>query len=219
MVYTKKHDSVYYIYDNGEVWYFNLDNQGSKFIQDIVNATSLAIDDKNNKVYVGSTSGLYKINTNTNLAYKTYKTEPILSVCFKDDLYFTNKHRKVYKNNFYGGKMLSQMLNDVADDIVLDNENNLFFMKDRKVYRIKLDAGTPAIEVTDFPVNFMTMDEDDKLYLATDDGILLYNKYRHVLDKITKLYANALVFDKRRYPVYCVTDSLFRLKDPVDCIF
>ncbi|XP_053620726.1 uncharacterized protein LOC128681122 isoform X1 [Plodia interpunctella] len=223
MVYSKNENSVYFIYDQGGLiysggaGYYNLDNYQAGFFMGIRNATSFTVDDKKNRLYIGSADGLYAV-TDRNLPEKFPINEPILSLYFKDDLYFTNIRRKVYKFDLDGVKMVPEMRYDFADDIVIDDDNNLFFLKDKKVFRLKLNTGSPAFEVTDFPVNVMTMDVDDKLYIATNDGIFLYNRYKYALDKISNLRnVKALAFDKRWDPVYIVFDLLVRLKNPVEC--
>ncbi|XP_013194806.1 uncharacterized protein LOC106138243 [Amyelois transitella] len=223
MIYSSKENSVYFIYDqggilyNGGAGYYNLNNHQAGFFMGIRNATSLAVDNNKNRIYIGCAEGLYAV-TDGNLPERFPISEPILSLYYKDDLYFTNIRRKVYKFDLDGVKLVPEMRYDFADNIIVDDDNNLFFLKDKKVNRVKLDTGAPAFEVTEFPVNLMTMDVDGKLYVATNDGIYLYNRYKYALDKISNLKnVKALSFDKKWDPIYVVFDLLVRLKNPVEC--
>lgn len=210
-------NTLYFIYDQLSEWpnkalgYFNIDNKETGLIEGVRNATSIAIDKDYNRVYVGGSDGIYRINDKRIPEILSIR-DSIHSMFFKNALYYTNKIKKqayIYENNYINP--IYELHGVEAENIILDDDNNIFFTQGKTLFRVKM--GTKAINPHEqYRVDVLATDAYFKPYIGTKEGVYVYNKYKYVFDKVSSiLYLKALTFSKNDEPIFCVFDKLIRL--------
>nr|XP_026483907.1 uncharacterized protein LOC113391960 [Vanessa tameamea] len=190
--------------------HLNTETGTATVIQGVQNATAIAIDNFNGKIYVGGSDGLYKINEK-NKAEKLPIQDDIKSMHFKDNLYFINRRREAYKFEDGFATLVPELRGVEVDSLVFDDDNNIFFTQNSKLFRIKLD--TRAINTHEsYLANAIATDSYSKVYICTSNGLFVYNKYKYVFDKIANLNnLKAITFNKKNEPVYAAADYIVKL--------
>ncbi|XP_059054480.1 ommochrome-binding protein-like [Achroia grisella] len=224
LVYSRKDNTVYFLFNqgvlayDGSVGYINLDTRLSGYYKGIRNATSISIDDKKNRIYIGSVDGLYAIG-DRRIPEKFPLYEPIQHLFFKNVLYFTNMRNRMYSFDSDGVKVVDDMRDYVAETFVVDNDGNILFTNGKKLYKLKLGTRSSAFEIITRSITALSNDLEDRLFAASLDGIFVYNKYKYALDKMSNLHEiKALTFNNMLDPIYVVFDLLVKLKNPVNCV-
>ncbi|KAM3968846.1 ommochrome-binding protein [Aphomia sociella] len=224
LVYNRRNNNIYFLFNqgllvyDGSVGYYNLDTKLAGYYRGIRNATSISIDETKNRVYIGSMDGLHVVGER-NIPEKFPIFEPILHLCFKDVLFFTNLKNQMYKFEGDGISVVDDMKEYLPENFVIDGDGNMLFVSEKKLYKIKLGARSAAFELVARRVTALSKDIDDRLFAAALDGIYVYNKYKYALDKISNLHEiKALTFNSMLEPIYVVFDLLVKLKNPVNCV-
>ncbi|CAG4980400.1 unnamed protein product [Colias eurytheme] len=221
--YNKNDNTIYFTYETLSekplllLGYFDVGTRTVGTISGIRNATSVTIDQFYGKVYVGGADGLYKIN-DQKVPERLPIQEDVKSVYFRDGLYFTNRKREVYKFEDGYASLVPEMRGVEADKIVIDDDSNMFFTQNKKLFRIKM--GTRAINTHEMhTVDALTTDIYHKPYICTAKGVYVYNKYKYVFDKVSDIARlKALAFSKMNEPIYAVADLFVRLElSPIGC--
>ncbi|XP_068624472.1 ommochrome-binding protein-like [Battus philenor] len=199
------------------VGYMNMETKETKVIETILNATSIAVDQKSNRVYVGSRNGLYKINE-----FKQSENLPIqdeiINVFYKDVLYYVNSEGKTYIFEDGYGMPNRELNNEKLEQMIIDNDNNVLFVNNNTLFRLKL--GTRAVNIHEkVHVDFITTDIYNRAYICSSNGIYMYNKYKFALDKVANMKdLNGMTFNSANEPVYSVKDLIIKLSEaPIPC--
>ncbi|XP_049882403.1 ommochrome-binding protein-like [Pectinophora gossypiella] len=198
--------------------YLDISTRTSGLVEGIRNATCIAIDQAYNKVYVGGSEGIFRINS-----YKVPERIPvqdnIQSMYFKDVLFYTNSRNEAYMYDSGHINPVFELQGVAAEKIILDDDHNIFFTQGKTLFRVKI--GTRVVNSHErYRTNILTTDFDDKPYISTNDGVYVYNKYKYVFDKVSDITGlKALTFNKAGEPIYSVVDLIVHLKyNPVRCI-
>ncbi|CAK1549143.1 unnamed protein product [Leptosia nina] len=153
--------------------YIELDAKKAGIIGGIRNATAVAVDQFYGKVYVGGADGLFKIN-NQKIPERLPIQDDIRSLHYKDGLYFTNSKREAYKFEDGYASLVPELLGVEVDRLVIDDENNIFFTQNKKLFRVKI--GTRAINTHEmYIVDALTTDKYNKPYICTRKGVAHLN--------------------------------------------
>ncbi|CAH2061746.1 unnamed protein product, partial [Iphiclides podalirius] len=220
---NRNDDILYFTFDqiasppNRQVAYMDMDTKETKIVEGIDNATSIAIDQKYNKIYVGSRSGLYKINERRQAELLPVRDD-IRYVHFKDVLYFVNAKGETYIFEDGLGVALTELRDVKVDSLIVDNDNNVLFTRDKTLFRIKL--GTRAVNIHEkVHVDVLSTDVYVKAHVCAPNGVFVYNKYKFVLDKVADMRdLRGLTFNKANEPVYAVKDLIIKLSEnPIPC--
>lgn len=215
LVISRNDNSVYFTYDDWDrtlsrrVAHFDLYTKKATVIDGIRNATALAVDQFYGKVYVGGMDGLYKIN---NLrAERLPLHDKVISMHFKDVLYFINGNKEAFKFEDGHATPVSELRGIKIDRLVINDDGNVFFTENQMLYRVQL--GTRAINTHEkYNVNALATDAYSRTFICTKDGLYMYNKYKFVFDKMADLRnLKAVTFDKMNDPIYAVNDLLVKL--------
>ncbi|XP_052747961.1 uncharacterized protein LOC113513603 isoform X1 [Galleria mellonella] len=224
LVFNRKDNDIYFLYNQGvlnyygSVGYYNLNTKLAGFFKEIRNATSISIDEKRNRIYIGSIDGLYAVGERR-IPEKFPLYEPIQHLFFNNILYFTNMRNKMFTFDTDGVRIVEDMKDYTADSFVVDGDGNMLFTNGKKLFKIKLGTRSPAFELVTRTVTALSKDIEDRLFAASLDGIFVYNKYKFALDKISNLHEiKALTFNNMLEPIYVVFDLLVKLKNPVNCV-
>lgn len=190
--------------------YMDLETKIATVIDGIRNATAIAIDSFNNNVFIGGSDGLYKINQQK-IPERLPIQDDVISMHYKNGLYFVNRRNEAYRFEDGFASRLDELNGMKLDRLVMDDDNNIFFTQDKKLFRIKI--GTRAVNTHEGHVtNCLTTDNYSKAYICTDKGVYVYNKYKFVYDKVAELRnLKALTFHKMNEPVYAVADYIVKL--------
>lgn len=191
--------------------YLDTETRKTEVIHGIRNATAVAIDQFYGKVYVGGADGLFKIN-DQKIPEKLPIQDNIKSLHYRDVLYFINRNGETYKFEDGYATLVPELRGVEVDKLVIDNDNNIFFTKNKKLFRVKL--GTRAINSHEmYTADCLTTDVYHKVYICTNKGVYVYNKYKYVYDKVANIGGlKALTFNKLNEPFYAVADYLIKLK-------
>lgn len=198
--------------------YYNLDTRQAGLIGGVRNASGLAIDQIKNKVYVGGIDGLYTIHKDREPEkYPVHDT--IQRLFFKDVLYYINFRNEAFVFNNGVVNPMAELHNQKIDDLIVDDDDNAFFLQNNTLFRIKL--GTRAINIHEgYFVDVMTVDPYSRAFIGTRNGVYVYNKYKFALDRVSGIRdLRALTFTKNLEPIYAVVDVLVKLNwNPVKCV-
>ncbi|XP_047513410.1 ommochrome-binding protein-like [Pieris napi] len=214
---NRNDNNVYFTYETlSEVpskvlGYLDIATKKADVIHGIRNATAITIDQFYGKVYVGGADGLFKIN-DQKLVERLPIQDDIRSLYFRDALYFTNWNREAYKFEDGYATLVRELRGVKVDKFVIDNDDNIFFTIDKKLFRVKL--GTRAVNSHEmYTVDYLTTDIYHRPYICTSKGVYMYNKYKYVYDKVSNTAGlKGLTFNKRNEPLYAVADYLVKLK-------
>lgn len=223
LILNRNDNTLYFIFeqtaDSKAAGYYNLDNLNSSYVDGIRNAAAIAIDNINNKVYIGGADGLFIIDNINKIPTSLPVRDDIQSMYFKNNnIFYTNKRKEAFV--FHEGRISSVIeLNGYKpDDIILDDDNNILFTQEKTLYRVKL--GTRAVNIHEkYIVDVIATDNYNKPYICTKDGIYAYNKYKYALDKVSDLTnLRGLAFSKDNSPIYAVLDLIVKLNvSPIGC--
>lgn len=218
LILNRNDDILYFTFEelitppNRLVGYINMDTKETKVIDGIKNATSIAIDQRLNKVYVGSQNGLYKINEMKKVERLPIQ-EHIINLHFKDVLYFTNINGDsfIFEDGF--GVIVQELQGVKIKELIVDNDNNMFFVKNNTLFRIKL--GTKAINIHEkIYVDVTSTDIHTKAYICSKTGVYVYNKYKFALDRVSDMnFLKGLTFNKANEPIYAAKDLIIKLSE------
>lgn len=214
-------NTLYFIIDQIAKWpskslgYLNLDTKESGVIDGVRNASAIAIDKDYNRVYIGGSDGIYRINEKK-IPEILQIRDSIHSMFFKNALYYTNKRKQayIYENNYINP--IFELQGVEAENIVLDDDNNIFFTQGKTLFRVKM--GTKAINSHEkYRVDVLSTDGYFKPYISTKEGVYVYNKYKYVFDKVSSItYLKVLTFSKNDEPIFGAFDKLIRLTSNSD---
>ncbi|XP_046974365.1 uncharacterized protein LOC124540727 [Vanessa cardui] len=219
LVLNRNDNTVYFTFDDISktprrtrrlLGHLNTDTGVATVIDGIRNATAIAIDHINGKIYVGGSDGLYKINEMKGVE-KLPIHDDIKSMHFKDNLYFVNHRREAYKFEDGFSALVPELRGVEVDSLVFDDDNNIFFTQNTKLFRIKLN--TRAINTHEsYLANAISTDSYSKVYICTSNGLFVYNKYKYVFDKVANLNnLKAITFNRKNEPVYAAADYIVKL--------
>lgn len=190
--------------------YLNLDTREAGLIDGVRNVTAIAIDQDYNRVYVGGSDGIYRINEDKKPEILPIR-DSIHSMFFKNVLFYTNKRKQayIYENNYINP--IFELEGVEAENILLDDDSNIFFTQGKTLFRVKM--GTKAVNSHEkYRVDVMAADAFYKPYISTKEGIYVYNKYKYVFDKVSVMtYLKALTFTKNGEPIFGAFDKLIKL--------
>ncbi|XP_072933773.1 ommochrome-binding protein-like [Epargyreus clarus] len=217
LLYNRNDNRVYFTFDQisdrptRSLAYLNLDTYTATVIDGIRNATSIAIDQATNKIFVGSSDGLFKINDKM-IPERLPIQDNIINMHYKDVLYFTNAKREAYIFEDGYATLVQELQGYAVDNLILDNDNNIFFVENKKLFRVKL--GTRAVNIHErHIVDAIATDIHSKAYVCSNMGVFVYNKYKYVLDKVAGINKlKALTFNNNNEPIYAVSDLIVKLK-------
>lgn len=190
--------------------HIDIETKVAKIIDGIINATAIAIDNFNNKVYIGGSNGIYRFNEQK-LPDRLPIQDDVISMHYKNGLYFVNRRNEAYKFEDGFATPVPELQGVKVDRLIIDDDNNIFFTREKKLFRVKL--GTRAINTHESHVaNFIATDNYARTYLCTDKGLYVYNKYKFVFDRKGDLRnLKALSFGKMNELVYAVADYIVKL--------
>lgn len=224
MVLNRNDNTIYFTYDqlsdfpSRNLGYLNLDTRKAGLIGGVRNASAVAVDQARNRVYVGGIDGLYVLNQEkAPEKYPVY--DSIEKLFFRNVLYYVNGKKEAYVFDNGLINKLAEVENEKVDDLIVDDDNNVFFLQDNTLFRVKL--GTRAINVHErYTVNVLTVDPYYRAFVSTTDGVYIYNTYKFALDKVSNIKdLRALTFTKNLEPVYTVVDVLVKLNvNPMRCV-
>lgn len=189
--------------------HLDMDTHKATVIHGIRNATAIAIDQINSRVYVGGSDGLFKINEMR--VERLPIQDDIKAMHYKGALYFVNTKREAYIFEDGHATLVPELQGIQVDSLVLDDDNNIFFTQNTKLFRIKLK--TRAINTHEsYLTNMLSVDRYQKVYIGTNNGLYVYNKYKYVFDKVA-VFNNlkAITFNKVNEPIYAVADYIVKL--------
>ncbi|CAK1594877.1 unnamed protein product [Parnassius mnemosyne] len=218
LILNRNDNTLYFTFEqidiipNRLVGYMNMETKETKVIDGIQNASSVAIDQKFNRVYVGSRHGLYKIN-DFKQAERLPIQDDVRSVFFKDVLYFVNTKGEVYRFVDGFGAIVRELHGVAVDDLIIDNDYNMLFVSDKALFRIKL--GTRAVNIHEkITVDVLSTDIYSKAYVCATNGVYIYNKYKYALDKVAVIgNLRGLTFNRANEPIYAVGDLIIKLSE------
>ncbi|CAH2098590.1 unnamed protein product [Euphydryas editha] len=217
MAINRRDSSVYFTFDDlSEIpskllAHLDMNTHKATLINGIRNATAIAIDQVNSRVYVGGSDGLFKINEITKVPERLPIQDDIKSMHYKGALYFINTKREAYKFEDGHATLVPELQGVEVDSLVLDDDNNIFFTQNTKLFRIKLN--TRAINTHEnYLTNFLTVDKYKKVYICTNKGLYMYNKFKYVFDKVADFNnLKAITFNSVNEPIYAVADYIIKL--------
>lgn len=224
MVLNRNDNTVYFTYEqisefpSRSLGFFNLNTRVAGLIGGVRNASGVTVDQVRNKIYVGGTDGLYVLNKErVPEKYPVY--DSIEKLFFRNVLYYINskKEAHVFDNGLINPLM--ELEGEKVDDLVVDDDSNIFFLQSKNLFRVKL--GTRAINVHEgYTVNVLTVDPYFRAFVSTTDGVYIYNTYKFALDKVSNIRdLRALTFSKNLEPIYAVVDVLVKLNvNPIRCV-
>lgn len=215
---NRKTNILYFSFDllndelTSNVGFINLDTDEVGIIDGVKNARTIAVDQRNNLVYVGGETGVYVLN-DKNVPEKLPIDDNVLKLFYgyDDNLYYTTVKKESYK--YYDGEVqgIFELFRIDAEYLVIDNSDHIFFVDNRRLFRIQLK--TKAVNIHEkVIVNCLTTDLYGNLYVCTDNGIYMYNRKKYSLVKVAKLSnVKDLVFDRYNEPIYAVYDKIIKL--------
>ncbi|KAF9796277.1 hypothetical protein SFRURICE_005196, partial [Spodoptera frugiperda] len=121
--------------------FFNLDSKATGIIEGVRNASGVAVDQRRNRVYVGGADGLFFLNDNK-VPEQLPAKDNILYLYYKDVIFFVNKRREAYRFDYGVVSPLQEVQGIAVDKLIVDDEYNMFFLQNRKLFRVKLDSAT-----------------------------------------------------------------------------
>jgi hypothetical protein len=223
LIFNRNDNTVYFTYGQiaevpyRSLGYYNLDTRKAGLIGGVRNASGLAIDQLKNKIYVGGIDGLYALDKEKKPEkYPVY--DSIKNLFFKDVLYFINFKNEAYIFDNGVVNRMEELRNEKVDDLIIDDDDNVFFMQNNTLFRVKL--GTRAINIHEgYSVNVMAVDPFYRAYIVAKNGVHVYNKYKYALDKVSRIKdLRALTFNANLEPIYAVVDLLIKLNmNPIKC--
>lgn len=227
IVFNRNDNTAYFTFDQiakiptRMLGYLKLDGLEAGVIDGVRNATGLAIDQGLNRLYVGGSDGIFMYNLNKDKVPEQLPVkEDIRSLFLKNNaVFFVNRRREAFKFEFGYTNPFFELQGVAVDKLVLDDDNNIMFMQDKKLFRVKM--GTRIVNSHEkYVVNDLTVDLNFKPYVTTKDGVYVYNKYKYVLDKVAELKdIRKFIFVTKDEPMYVVVDNIVRLtNNPVPCL-
>lgn len=190
--------------------YFNINDETAGVIDGIRNATGIAIDKRRNRIYVGGADGLYFLHENK-VPEKLPVQDSIQYLFYKDYVYYINDRREAFKFDYGMVVRLPELQGQYADQLIVDDDNNIFFLQDRNLFRVKM--GTRAINSHErYTVNLITTDNSFKPYMCATSGVYVYNKYKYALDRVANIVdLREMTFNRQGEPIYVVVDNIVKL--------
>ncbi|CAH0403711.1 unnamed protein product [Chilo suppressalis] len=223
LVFNNNDNTVYFTFGQigavpyRSLGYYNLDTRQAGLIGGVRNASGVAVDQIKNKVYVGGIDGVYALNRDKEPErYPIY--DNIHKLFFRDVLYYINVRKEAYVFDNGIVNRMPELQTEKVDDIIVDDDDNVFFLQNDTLFRVKL--GTRAINIHEgYPINVMAVDPYYRAFFSTKNGIFIYNKYKFALDRVSRMKdLRALAFTKNMEPIYAVVDILIKLKaNPTNC--
>lgn len=225
MVYNHNDDTLYFTfeqiakYPTRMLGFLKLENKEVGIIDSIRNATGLAIDRNNNRVYVGGSDGLFFLNVNKNVQQLPV-ADDIRHLFFNTVIYFINSKGEVFVFDHGDITPINELKGAVAEQLIVDDANNILFLSNNKLFRTKLGEIHGAIHSYEkYFVDTISTDINFRPYVCAKSGVFIFNKYKYALDKVANMNGiRALTFIGKDDPIYVVIDNLVRLKfNPIPC--
>ncbi|KAI5643489.1 hypothetical protein NE865_04473 [Phthorimaea operculella] len=215
LILNRNDNTLYFIYGQAYgtgLGYLKVDTNEVGIIVGVRNATSIAIDQQYNKIYIGSQDGIYKINNYNRIPDRLPVYDSVQSMYFKDVLFFTNTRNEAFI--FEDGQItpVFELQRTPAEKIILDDDHNIFFTVGKELFRVRL--GTRIVNSHEmYKTDVLTTDSDHKPFIVTRNGTYTYNKYKYAFDKVADMKGlKGLTFNKFGDPFYAVVDLLIKLK-------
>lgn len=224
MVYNRNDDRLYFTfeqiakYSTRMLGYLNIKTRETGIIDSIKNATGLAIDQNANRLYIGSSDGLFFLNINNKGTEKLPLIDDIRYLFFKNVIYFINSRKEAFIFDHGDVYPVMELKGVVVEKLIVDDNDNIIFLNNNKLYRVKI--GTKLINShEEYTVDTIATDANFKPYICAKNGVFVYNKYKYALDKVADMNGlRALTFTGIDDPIYVVIDNVVKLNyNPVPC--
>ncbi|XP_063543688.1 ommochrome-binding protein-like [Cydia strobilella] len=220
LVLNRNDNTLYFIFNKvGDLGYslgyVNLNTNLAGVVDGIRNASSVTVDQVNNVVYAGGKEGLYIVKSidDRKELEKMPVFHDIFDIFFKGVLYFSTKRREAFRVRNNVVYRLPALAGVSVEKIVLDDDNNILFTANRKLFRLKLGTRDIAMH-EDLLVDGIAVDEDFIPFVTTTQGIYVYNKYKYALDPVSNerlRSLNALTFSKEDELIYEAAGNIYKL--------
>lgn len=207
---------VYFHYeDDSSVDYtvaFDLDDIRFKIIPNIDFSFARAVDQGSRDVYIGGASGIYKYNPNSNVTAQVgLFDKTIWHMQFKNKIYYTIFQTKgLYTIDSKHSKNVSPLSNYTIDDFIIDFREDLYFLSEGKVYRLKKASNQVTMFLND--VYSLSVDRDEIAHFVNSEKRGLY-RLDMKTDRITEVGAFGSgiplksVFDNNNNMIYHENNS------------
>lgn len=195
---------------------FDLDDIRFKIIPGISFSFARTVDQKTKEVYMGGATGLYKYDPNTN---KTGQIDlfdkTILDLQYKEKIMYTIfKSKGLFIYDKGRSKSITQLSNYTIDFFVIDKKDDIYFISDAKVYRLKKGSKKVKLFLDDFYV--LSVDKYDCMHFVHPASHGIYS-LDYKSDKLMQIGAFS-----NRLPIKIVFDSsnnMIFLDENVDTLY
>lgn len=164
---------------------------------------SVAVDNRETKVYFGTGNGLYRYN------YETHEATPVSSKNLKLDMIFVDKDSNKYITENKDGIEELYLLDgenkirfnslEALNELAIDEKNNFYYIKNEKLYVLKSTHSVPICigNVTYDGMAQITVHENN-VFIAIDDLLYFHENDTGNLKVVDNAPSNvtAIAFEK-----------------------
>ncbi|KAJ0170563.1 hypothetical protein K1T71_013934 [Dendrolimus kikuchii] len=202
---------VYFHYEDSETIdhtaSFDLDDIRFKIIPGISFSFARTVDQNTREVYMGGATGLYKYNPSTNRTEQVgLLDKTILDLQYKGKILYTIfKTKGLFIYEKQKSKSITQLSNYTIDFFVIDKKDDIYFISDGKVHRLKKGSKKVELFLNDFYV--LSVDNYNGMYFVHPASHGIYS-LNYKSDKLMRIgaFANGLptkiVFDSSNNMIY-----------------
>lgn len=140
---------------------FDLDDIQFKVIPNIDFSFARAVDQKTRDVYIGGAHGVYKYNPIENVTSPFgLFDKTIWHLQFKNKIYYTIFNTKgLFTMENKQSKAINSLSDYTIDDFIIDNREDIYFLSQRKIYRLKKGGSSATLFADD--IYSLSIDKDE----------------------------------------------------------
>ncbi|XP_045488658.1 ommochrome-binding protein-like [Pieris rapae] len=197
---------------NFQLAYYNIDTRDYSVIAGIADGCAVAIDQKNDEIYLGGSDGIYKFNMVTTIAdFYKQKGKNIWSLFYKRNLFYINyPDQQLFMRVDDKFAKVKEFEKFQIDYFYVSNVNEIIFSNKTGLYKYNAATGIANIINESITVRQISEDTYGDVYICSNVGLYIYQN--GILIKILDMKnLHGVAFDRDNTLVMSTQKSVFRL--------
>ncbi|CAK1540916.1 unnamed protein product [Leptosia nina] len=200
--------------------YYNIDTKDYSVIAGIPDGCAVAIDQKNDEIFLGGSDGIYKYNMITKIAdFHKEKGKNIWNLFFKRNLFYINyPDQQLYMEIDDKFAKVKEFEATQIDYFHICNNNDIIYANKTGLYKFE-NGPSRAYAINELiSVRQITEDIEGNVYVCSNIGIFRYDKEKlHKILDIRNLHG--LAFDRDNSLIVSDEKRIFKLVEShIGCI-
>ncbi|CAG4973423.1 unnamed protein product [Colias eurytheme] len=202
--------------------YYDLDTKEYSVIAGIVDGCSVAVDQKNDEIYLGGSDGIYKFNMVTKIAdfYKE-KGVNIWGLFHRRNLFYISyPDQKLYMEIDDKFAKVREFENTEVDYFHISSNNDIIFANKSGLYNYNNDNKSIHAITEYITVKQITEDIDGNVYISCTTGLYMYKRDTKELVRVLEMKnLHGIAFDRDNKFILSDKKRIFKLiESNIGCI-